>query len=301
MGNVTAKDIREDIARSRAYANKSDYLRTLECLANAIRNLLTSQVFGAEKFEIYAHLDEALRDLNKMKMIKRLFPKGLSYRKGKEKAFYQTLVRLHKKLGLAMEKARVTKMRKRLAVLDDNMIKAAALVKDGNQLEARKLYRKISEYFQDIEGIDSDIGNRLTLFGMFPEAVEYLTKALEAMPTDVRAHNALIQCYEGMNETDKAMEAIKETMRRVGASENLYLRLAKLHLAKREWGEVYNNAQAALERNPLNPEAKKLAKKAEPRVFSGGSANGGKAQAGDKSAKSAKQSKSEKKTHDLNF
>jgi tetratricopeptide (TPR) repeat protein len=267
---VTAKDIREDIARARAYAGKSDYLKTLRCLANAVRGLVTSQVFGAEKFEIYAHLDEALRDLNKMKMIKRLFPDGLRYERGREKAFHQTLVRLHGKLGEAMEKARLTKMRQRLAVLDDNMIKAGRLVQEGNKLDARKLYRKISEYFQDIEGIDSDIGNRLTMFGMFPEAVEYLAKALEASPGDTRAHNALILCYEGMNEAGKAMEAIKEAMRRLGPSEGLYLRLAKVHLVRREWGEVYNNAQAALDRNPLNSEAQKLVRQAESKVFAGG-------------------------------
>ncbi|WP_285906301.1 tetratricopeptide repeat protein [Pseudodesulfovibrio pelocollis] len=264
---VTAKDIREDIARARAYAGRNDYMRTLSCLANAVRGLVLSQIFGAEKFEIYAHLEEALRDLNKMKMIKRLFPDGLTFTRGKEKAFYQTLMRLHGKLGEAMEKARLTKMRQRLAVLDDNLIKAGQLIKDGNKLEARKLYRKISEYFKDIEGIDSDIGNRLTMFGMFPEAVEYLTKALATAAADTRAHNALILCYEGMREHAKAMEAVKEAMRRLGPSEGLYLRLAKLHLLKREWGQVHTNAQAVLDRNPLNSEAQKLLKQSETKVF----------------------------------
>lgn len=296
QSKVTAKDIREDIARARAYANKSDYLKTLECLANAIKGIVTSQVFGAEKFEIQAHLEEALRDLNKMKMIKKLFPAGLKYQKGMEKTFYQTLMRLHRKLGEAMEKARVTKLRKRLAVLDDNMIKAANLVKAGNQLEARKLYRKISEFFQDIEGMDSDIGNRLTMFGMFPEAVEYLKKALKDSPADVRAHNAIILCYEGMNEIEKAMEAIKEAMRRIGASEGLYLRMAKLHLTKLEWGEVYNNAKAALDKNPLNTEAQKLVKKAEPKVFAAGEALSAKAAPAAKAP-----GKSAKTVHDLNF
>jgi tetratricopeptide (TPR) repeat protein len=267
---VSAKEIREDIARAKSYAKKSDYLKTLRYLAAAIRGLLTSQVFGTEKFEIYSHLDEALRDLNKMKMIKRLFPRGLSYQRGKERAFYQTLMRLHKKLEEATEKARLTKLRKRLSVLDDNMIKAANLAKSGDRLEARKLYRKISEYFQDIDGIDSDIGNRMALAGMFPEALEYLNKALAERAGDVRAHNALILCYESMNEEEKAMEAIKEAMRRIGASEGLYVRLAKLFLKKREWGQVYNNAKAALDKNPLNAEAMKLVKHAEPKIFSSG-------------------------------
>jgi len=279
---ISAKEIREDIARVRAYAKKNDYLRTLKCLANAIRGMVTSQVFGAEKFEIQAHLDEALRDLNKMKMIQKLFPDGLNYRKGKEKAFYQTLMRLHKKLGEAMEKARVAKLRKRLGVLDDNLIKAAELINAGQPLEARKLYSKISEYFQDIEGIQSDIGNRMSSFGLFAEAVPYLNKALAIQNNDARAHNALILCYEGMHEPDKAMAAIKDAMRWLGPSENLYIRLAKLHLQKREWGEVFNNAKAAHARNPLNLEAAKLMKQAEPKIFT--SAKGG-----------------SKKSHDLNF
>ncbi|OIQ50983.1 hypothetical protein BerOc1_02928 [Pseudodesulfovibrio hydrargyri] len=279
---MTAKEIREDIARARAYAKKSDYLRTLKYLANAIRGMVTSQVFGAEKFQIQAHLDEALRDLNKMKMIRKLFPDGLNYRKGKEKAFYQTLMRLHKKLGEAMEKARVAKLRKRLGVLDDNLIKAAQLIHAGQPLEARKLYSKIAEYFQDIEGIHSDIGNRMASFGLFAEAVPYLNKALEIQNNDARAHNALILCYEGMHEPDKAMAAIKDAMRWLGPSENLYLRVAKLHLQKREWGEVFNNAKAAYDRNPLNTEAAKLMKQAEPKIFTSGKAGG-------------------KKSHDLNF
>lgn len=294
MGKVSAKSIREDIARSKSYAKKSDYLKTLQFLARAVRGLMTSQVYGAEKFEIHSHLEEAMRDLNKMTMIKRLFPKGLKFQKGKEKAFYTTLMRLHKKLGEAMEKARLTKQRKRLSVLDDNMIKAAALIKAGNQLEARKLYRKISEYFQDIEGIDSDIGNRLTQFGMFPEAVEYLAVVLAKTPSDIRANNALILCYEGMNETDKAIDAIKNTMRWVGASENLYVRMARLYLKKREWGEVFNYAKAAHDRNPLNADAQKLMKQAEPKIFTESTGTGS-------SKATAKKKAEPAKSLDLNF
>lgn len=272
---ATSKEIREDIARSRAYAKKNDYLRTLECFARAIKGLVTSQVFGAEKFEIQSHLVEGLRDLNKMPMIEKLFPQGLKYQKGKEKAFYQTLMRLHKKLGEAMEKARVDRLRKRLAVLDGNLIKAAELVKAGTPIEGRKLYAKISEYFADIEGIDSDIGNRMASMGLFQEAVPYLRKALEKQNNDARAHSALILAYEGMHETGHAIAATKDAMRWLGPSENLYLRMAKLCLAKSEWGEVYNNAKAALDRNPLNAEAAKLMKQAEPKIFSGSRAKGG--------------------------
>lgn len=289
---ATAKEIREDIARSRAYAKKNDYLKTLSCLASAIKGLVTSQVFGAEKYEIQSHLVEALRDLNKMKMIKKLFPAGLKYQKGKEKAFYLTLEKLHKKLGQAMEKARLDKMRKRLAVLDGNLIKASQLIKAGSPIEARKLYAKISEYFADIDGIDSDIGNRMVTLGLFQESVPYLKKALEKQNNDARAHNALILAYEGMHETEQGIAAIKDAMRWLGPSENLYLRMAKLSLEKSDWGEVFNNAKAALDRNPLNTEAAKLMKRAEPKIFTGTprSSSGG-----------AKRKSAPQKSHNLDF
>ena len=234
---------------------------------------------------------EALRDLNKMKMIKKLFPAGLKYQKGKEKAFYQTLEKLHKKLGEAMEKARIDRLRKRLVVLDGNLIKAAQLIKAGTPIEARKLYSKISEYFADIEGINSDIGNRMVTMGLFQEGVPYLRKALEKQNTDARAHNALILAFEGMHETEQAIAAVKDAMRWLGSSENLYLRLAKLHLTKTEWGEVFNNAKAALDRNPLNTEAARLMKQAEPKIFIGTKKPG--------AAKPVKAAP--KDSHDLNF
>ena len=267
-----AKAIREDIARAKSYATKTNYLRALESLASAVGGLVGSQIFGREKFEIQALLDEAVRAVGEMKLIAKMFPAGLTYERGKEKEFKLLLIRLKNKLNEAMEKARITKMRKRLEVLDENLLKAARLVEAEQPLEARKLFRKISEYFQDIEGIDSDIGNRLARMGMFAEGPEYLEKALLANGSDVRAHDALILCYEGLGQTDKAIAAIRECMRRIGTSESLHLRLAKLYLDKRDWNQAYNHASAALEKNPLSSQAQKIMKRTEGKIFAGGKA-----------------------------
>lgn len=265
--SVSAKTIREDIARARAYAAKDNYLKALAALARALQGLNGSQVFGREKFEVQALLEEAFRDLNGMKMIEKLFPKGIKYQRGKEKAAYVTLKRLHDKLEEAMEKSKLARQRKRLAVLDDNLLKAQELIKKGDPLEGRKLFRKASEYYTDIEGLDSDIGTRLLMGGLPGEAVEYFKRALDKYASDQRAHNGIIMAYEALGEMEKAAEAIKDAMRRLGGSESLQLKLAKISVERRDWSEAYNNAKSVMERNPLNTEAEKIIKQVEPRIF----------------------------------
>lgn len=274
--SISAKTIREDIARARAYAGKNNYLRTLAALARALEALNNSQVFGREKFEVQALLEEAFRDLNGMQMIQKLFPAGIKYVRGKEKVAFITLRRLHDKLEEAMEKSKLARVRKRLAVLDENLIKAQELIKQGEHLEGRKLFRKASEYYTDIDGLDSDIGNRLLMGGLASEAVEYFKRALEKYASDQRAYNGLIMAYEAIGELEKAAEAIKDAMRRLGGTESLLFKLARISLERRDWTEAYNNAKSVLERNPLNMDAEKIVKQVEPRIFGSSGRKSGK-------------------------
>lgn len=268
--SATAKTIREDIARAKAYIGRNDYLRSLDALARAVKGVAASQVFGREKFEVQALLEEAFRDLNGMAVVKKLFPKGLNYQRGKEAQLYKTLTRLAARLKDAMEKARIAKQREHLWKLDEMLLEAQKHMENENSLEARKLFRAASDTFTEIEGLNSDIGTRLMMGGLLQEAVEYLKRALEQNPSDNRAYGSLIMCYEGLGETAKAIETVKEAMRRLGVNESLEMRLAKLHLSRREWGEANKYAAAVVQKNPLNLEAEKIIKKTEPKIYGAG-------------------------------
>lgn len=275
--SVTAKSIREDIARAKSYIARKDYLRTLEFLARAVKGVAASQVFGREKFEVQALLEEVFRDFNELSMIQRLFPKGLNYQRGKEAALYKTLIRLAAKLKAAMEKAKIAKQRERFAELDNMLLEAQKHLENQEHLEARKLFRKASDSYSDIPGINSDIGTRLMMGGLFQEAAEYLKRAIEQNGSDNRAHSSLIMCYEGLGEAGKAIDAVKDAMRRLGINESLEIKLAKLHLSRREWGEAHKYASSVTQKNPLNVEAEKIVKKTEPKIYgrSGGAPKAG--------------------------
>jgi cytochrome c-type biogenesis protein CcmH/NrfG len=84
---------------------------------------------------------------------------------------------------------------------------------------------------------------------------------------DGRAYGGLIRCYEGLHETEKVEEYIRLTMRNFGTNVSLWLKLAKINVAKRDWSEAYDAAKAALALDPDNAEAKKIADQAGDKIF----------------------------------
>ncbi len=272
--SIEAKNIREDIARSRAYAHKNDLLRTLEYLRDAAYGVISVKVFGREKFEIEALLFEALKDLNRLKTMKKVMPKGLTYRRGKERQLHAILKRLHAKLGQAIEKARIRRARQNMAQLDNLLVSAQKELKAKNEMEARKLFRKAGDDFKEIDGLLSDIGTRMAMGGLVSEAVEFLLRAIDGNRRDARAHQSLIMCYEAIGELGKAEDAVNNAIKFMGASEPLYLKLAAIALKRSEWDTAMQAAERVLKNNPLSTEAKKIEAKCRPKVYRAKSGRG---------------------------
>lgn len=289
MPGVSAKTVKENIARAKTYSARGDYLKCLNALSRALEQLITSKIFGREKFECEILLDEVLREVSDMDALKKVFPHGLRFKRGEERKLYNTVKKLRDKLQEVMERARIQRLRQEKMQIDELLIKAQEMLEQDQPMEARKLFRKVSEKYGESEpGLFSDIGTRMMQGGLFSEAIEYFERGKEAYPKDSRPYTGLINCYEGLGEAEKAEEAVMETMRKFGANESIYVKLAKIHVSKRNWSEAYDAAKAAMDINPLNTEAKKLMKQIEPRIYgrSGGGASGGAANSRGGSAKS---------------
>lgn len=290
VSGVTAKTVKENIARAKTYAGRGDYLRCLNALSKALEQLITSKIFGREKFECEILLDEVLREVSGMDALKKVFPGGLRFKRGEERKLYNTVKKLRDKLKEVMERARIQRLRQEKMAIDELLLKAQELLEKQEPMEARKLFRKVSEkYGQSEPGIYADIGTRMMMGGLFAEAIEYFERGKEVYPKDSRPYTGLINCYEGMGEVEKAEEAVMETMRKFGANESIYVKLAKIHVTKRNWSEAYDAAKAAMDLNPLNAEAKKILTQVEPRIYgrggapkpgSGGAGSGGGSGAG---------------------
>ncbi|WP_319764751.1 hypothetical protein [Maridesulfovibrio sp.] len=264
------KSIKENIARAKAYGQRKDYMRCLHALSLSLDELASSQVFGREKFEIGILIDEVIRQLLAMDELKRVLPRGIKYVKGQEKKLAVLLRKIHDTIKNALEKAAVEKVRKQKNQIDKYVLAGQKFLVDKDVKEAKKYFRKITEAFPGERGLLQDVGGRLVKSGFPADGVEYLERAIEEAPSDSRPYISLLLAYEMMNEQDKALEVIKDIVRRFGANESIFVRQAKLFLAKRMYTEAYDASAAALKANPLNREAKKISDKLGPKVFGRG-------------------------------
>lgn len=265
--DVSPKNIREQIARSRYLLQRKDVLRALRVFSSALAALAGAQIFGRERIEIGILLEEAVRSLMEQESLARALPAPLAYKKGQERELAATLGRLADALESVLEKARLDERRRRMAELDELVLAGQAELERKQPLEARKYFRKAAESFADEPGLFTDLGNRLMLAGLTAEAADLFQRAIEAFPADARAYTLLSQCQDALGEGAKAEETVKAALRRFGPSEAGYLRLAKGALERQAWGEALMNAQAALEQNPTGREARSMAEAASTRVY----------------------------------
>lgn len=266
----TPKSIKENIARAKAYGQRKDYMRCLHALSLSLDELAGSQVFGREKFEIGILVDEVFRQLLAMDELKRVLPRGLKYTKGQEKKLSALLLKIHDTIKDALERAAVEKVRKQKNQIDKYVLTGQKFLLEKNVKEAKKYFRKITEAFPEERGLLQDVGSRLVKSGFPVDGVEYLERAIAQTPSDSRPYISLLLAWEMQTEQDKALSVIKDIVRRFGANESIYVRQARLFLAKRMYTESYDASAAALKLNPLNREAKKISDKLGPKVFGRG-------------------------------
>ena len=267
-----AKEIREHVARARAYANKLNIVKSLRSLSDGLELLLQSQVFGREKFELGILVDEVLRTLSAQDEFKRFVPQGLKYTKGQERQMFLVARKLADKIEEIYEKARMEEVRKSKNLIDGMILQGQSLLDKKDNVAARKMFYKVVEKFPDEIGLAVDCGQRLIMAGQFQDAIDFLEKGIKADPKDTRPYSHLVTCYESMGDLEKAEALIKDILRRHGANESIYTRLAKLYIKLRKWSEAYDAAEQALSFNEFSPDALKIKEKAASRVFSGGKA-----------------------------
>ncbi len=265
--DVSPKNVREHIARSKFYSQRKDLLRSLRSLAQALSGLVGAQIVGRERIEIGILLEEALRLLMEQDALKRAVPGGLVYKRGHERDLAIHLTRMADTLELIMEKARVEERRRQLAELDGFVLAGQAELDKKEPLEARRFFRRAVELYGDEPGLLVDVGTRLMLAGLPAEAVEYFQKGIEATPTDQRAYRLLAECQEATGDELKAEETVKNTVRRFGPDEYLLVRLAKWALHRRDWSECMTAAEGALSVNPTNREAQACAEAASAKIY----------------------------------
>jgi tetratricopeptide (TPR) repeat protein len=265
--NPQVKTIKEHIARAKSFVNRFDLTRTLGALADAVKEMQTAQVYGREKFEIEILINEALHNLNSIEEMRAMVPSGFQYKRGQEKRLYLILSKLHKAMKDQEQRQAIEKERAIMNEVDAGFAAGQRMIDENRANDARKVLRTVTTKFPDVHGVHFDAGDRLLKAGYPQESLDFFRTAIEQDFRDARPYGGLSAALEEMNEIEQALNAILEAHRIFGNNESILLRIARLQLKLRNWGEAYNSAKAVLDHNPGSRDAKRILEKVEPKIF----------------------------------
>lgn len=276
MAQITAKTVKEHLARASAYAGKQDTGKSLASACEAIKCIVLSKtIFGRERFEIEVLLRDLLTLLQELPEVAVVVHGKIPYAKGTEKKLYLLLDTIKKKIEADAEAALEKDARDREDRFIDAMGKARMYVDRKEFPAARSILNRVCDEFSDREGILIDAGRMFVDAGLHHDALPFFEKSMEAAPRDGRAFSLAVESYLAIGESAKAERLLKTILKQFGASPGTYLTMARLYVETRKWDKAYDALVSILDKDPENAEAKKLMKTVEPKMSVDGATGGG--------------------------
>ncbi|MFW6243688.1 MAG: tetratricopeptide repeat protein [Desulfovibrionales bacterium] len=251
----SARDIKQQLGRARVAVRGSDLLKALEALIAGLELHGRTRLIGQEKYEVEGLLNEVLHGFGTLPTVTKLFPRGLVFRPAEAEALLSSLRKLQATILGAIEKAEYTKTLASVQDIDAQLSAASSLLEQEQHLEARKALRLLLQRHQDQPGLALYIGNMLLKHGQAADAEAYFRMAMEQDPKNPSPHAQMVTVQEMLGQWMQAEEAVTTVMRRFGAGEHEYARLAAILLRQGRATAAREAAASALKKNPQNKKA----------------------------------------------
>lgn len=275
MAQISAKKVKEHLARASAYAGKQETGKALASACEGIKCIvLSTTIFGRERFEIEVLLRDLLGILQELPEVMPLVHGKIPYVKGTEKKLYLLLDGIKKKIAADAAAFREVELQEREDRLIDAMGKARTYVKRKEFPAARSILNRICDEYADREGILIKAGRMFVDANLHHDALPFFEKSMEAFPRDGRAFSLAVECHLALGESARAEGLLKTILKQFGASPGTYLTMARLYVATRKWDKAYDALVSILDKDPKNAAAKKLMKTVEPKMTVGGAGGG---------------------------
>lgn len=254
----SAKDIKQHLGRARVAVRSSDLFKSLEALVKSLELYSRTRLMGQEKYEVEGLMNEVLHGFSTLPASKKLFPRGLLFKPEEAPALLTRLQKLQVSISEAIEKAEYAKTLARKQDIDAHILTARKLFDRDQPVEARKSLRLLVNKYGDEPGLPLFVGNLLLKSGQLADAEPYFRLAMEQEPKNPSAYAQLVTVQEMLGEWLKAEEAVTTVMRRFGAGEHEYARLAGILLRQGRATAAREAAASALKKNPRNKKAREI-------------------------------------------
>jgi len=263
---ITAKSIKEDLARAKTCYLKNEDLRALSTLASALKGFLAVKLPGTERMSIESLFREAFSNLGKMPRVLKYLPKGLPYAKGQEEKLFQYVAALYKKVQADIERESLEEMRERKLKIDQLVGKGQKLLDEGNLLEAQRNFREAVALHVDEDGLFPMVAMKLMDKGHHKASMEYLRGAIQVSPDNARAYDLLITAAAKLGETDSGLKVLADIRKKTGDTPLIQAASAHLLAQAGQWEEAKAEAEKALAAKPELDMAVKILAKAKKRL-----------------------------------
>ncbi|GAB6039164.1 hypothetical protein JCM15519_37230 [Fundidesulfovibrio butyratiphilus] len=268
MSHISAKTVKEDIARAVANAKRQQASKALSFASQAFEGLSESTVIvGRVRFEVEVLLADMLRELMLVNEIKELIKANLIYKRGTEKRLAQALAKLSLMLINQDKAASAELVQAKQREIDDAFGKARQALKEDNPATARRLLNTICEKYSDEPGIFSKAGQVLSQAGLHQFVIPYAEQAMEKNPKDALAYSLAVESAKRIGEYGKAETVLREALRCFGAHPKTYVSLAKVLYQMGQWDKAYDAARSAYDRDSSLAEAKEILDLTEKKVM----------------------------------
>ncbi len=253
------QDIKKYIGRAKIACQKKEYLKIFSAAVSALNIFIHAELAVTDKHEIEILLSELMHIISSDPSIKKLLPANFSYKKGMEEKLLSLFDSLHFKLESAMSQAQKNKTRSSKMELDTLLLDAEKLLDESNVPAGMKMLQKAVDNFKYTEqALLIDVGRRLTKRKLFSSAIPYFMEMIELYPEYTSGYASYMDCLEKGDYHNELEKLVLDTMRKFGATESLWVRLAKVYSFKGQWDKAYDASNTVLEINTVNFDALKI-------------------------------------------
>ncbi|BBD06940.1 tetratricopeptide repeat family protein [Desulfovibrio ferrophilus] len=253
---------------------KGEVVSSVEHFSNAVREMMGSQIFGREKFEVEVHAQEYLKDFNRHPDIKKFFADKnihvtpyVKFTRGEERALLEAIEKILGEMNegkqQADQAAEVKKERRKEELLE----KGQYYLDKKEFPKGKSILRGVAEEFGHEDGVRTDIGRRLLKAGLYFEAGEVLEEAIGQNSRDSHALAFAVQAYKNAREYPKMEKMYKIALKSFGSHPKTLLHMAEMYLDWRKYDEAYDFAKQAFDGDTSLTEAQEIIDTCGKRIF----------------------------------
>lgn len=265
--SAAPKNIRENLARAKAYLRRDDCIRSLEAAKAAVDEYIpiTVHITRENRFSIEVSIFEYVRDLNKHPHIRSIFLSRqikkepfIIFTRGKEKPLSMLLEALRQTLASEQEKETARKQEEEAKRKEAMLTTGQKLLDNGEFPRGKAVLRRYMEECGNNADVIIDVGERLLKANLYMEAADVFEKSIELFPNNVKGYSGALNSYTGMNDYENTERTYIRTLRQFGAHPKTLLNMAKFYQLHNKKDKAYDFAMRALDKDPSLTEAKEL-------------------------------------------